>query len=58
MLPWRDILEHAKDAEDALELVSPGNRPVNTVEFKGSGHVGHLAVDRERYRGPIFQSTN
>ncbi|RDW83607.1 uncharacterized protein DSM5745_03933 [Aspergillus mulundensis] len=53
MVPYQDILEHAKEATSRLRDPS-SDGTVWTVEFNGSGHVGHLAVDREKYHGAIF----
>ncbi|KAL4744509.1 hypothetical protein BDW72DRAFT_208952 [Aspergillus terricola var. indicus] len=46
MVPWTDILDHAGEAR---RLAESGDDLVQTVEFTGSGHVGHLAVAREEY---------
>ncbi|KAL4876517.1 hypothetical protein BJY04DRAFT_199819 [Aspergillus karnatakaensis] len=55
MVPWEDVLEHAAAARRRL-----GNNAIDariqTVEFKGSGHVNHLAVDRQRYINSVFHS--
>ncbi|KAL4950318.1 hypothetical protein BDW69DRAFT_59384 [Aspergillus filifer] len=45
MVPWRDIVEHADEARRVAE----GRCSVQTVEFYGSGHVGHLAVSGDKY---------
>lgn len=51
MVQWRDILQHADEARlliggsDGLDRTDL----VRAVEFAGSGHVGHLAVDGEKY---------
>ncbi|KAL2827130.1 hypothetical protein BDW59DRAFT_171437 [Aspergillus cavernicola] len=49
MVPWRDILEHA---EEARKLVK--DKVVRTIEFTGSGHVGHLSVSREEYADAVM----
>ncbi|KAL4919211.1 hypothetical protein BDW62DRAFT_200091 [Aspergillus aurantiobrunneus] len=55
MVPWGDILQHAKEAREDLDSFNPPDAvQVQTVEFKGSGHVGHLTVDRKRYHDAVF----
>ncbi|KAJ0416333.1 hypothetical protein BJY00DRAFT_234991 [Aspergillus carlsbadensis] len=46
MVPWEAVVEHA---EEARAVIGGGEGQVKAVEFEGSGHVGHLAVDPERY---------
>lgn len=51
MVQWRDILQHADEARLLSGVSDDLDRDglVRTVEFAGSGHVGHLAVDGEKY---------
>lgn len=64
MVPWRDVLAHADQAKQKLQLLlasqsqtaSPQRSKnfdlddlIRTVEFNGSGHAGHITVAEERY---------
>jgi hypothetical protein len=51
MVPWTDILDHAGEAR---KLAESGDDLVQTVEFTGSGHVGHLAVAGEEYTKAVL----
>jgi hypothetical protein len=46
-------IDHANEARIVLAGVSAQDT-VRTVEFRGSGHVGHVVMDGEKYRDAIF----
>ncbi|KAL4821964.1 hypothetical protein BDW67DRAFT_149915 [Aspergillus spinulosporus] len=51
MVPWIDILDHAREAR---RLAESGDDLVQTVEFTGSGHVEHLTVAEEEYTKAVL----
>lgn len=50
LIPWRDVEEHAEQAQRALKNTVAGGVPIVRKEkFEGSKHVSHAVVDPERY---------